>query len=70
MIPRQACRLCVITDPELGRGLSHVDIARQALEGGAPMIQLRDKSAGLRELVPQAQQIGKLCRIRAVPFIE
>jgi thiamine-phosphate pyrophosphorylase len=33
------------------------------------MIQLRDKSAGLRELVPQAQQIGKLCRIRAVPFI-
>jgi thiamine-phosphate pyrophosphorylase len=69
MIPRQACRLCVITDPELGRGLSHVDIARQALEGGASMIQLRDKSAGLRELVPQAQEIASLCRERGAHFI-
>ena len=69
MIPRQACRLCVITDPELGRGLSHVDIARQALEGGASMIQLRDKSAGLRELVPQAQEIASLCRARGAHFI-
>lgn len=69
MIPRQACRLCVITDPELGRGLSHVDIARQALEGGAPMIQLRDKSAGLRQLLPQAQEIASLCRERGAYFI-
>jgi thiamine-phosphate pyrophosphorylase len=69
MIPRQACRLCVITDPELGRGLSHVDIARQALEGGASMIQLRDKSAGLRELLPQAQEIASLCRARGAHFI-
>ena len=69
MIPRQACRLCVITDPELGRGLSHVDIVRQALEGGAPMIQLRDKSAGLRQLLPQAQEIASLCRERGAHFI-
>ena len=69
MIPRQACRLCVITDPELGRGLSHVDIARMALEGGAPMIQLRDKSAGLRQLLPQAQEIASLCRERGAHFI-
>lgn len=69
MIPRQACRLCVITDPELGSGLSHVGIARQALEGGASMIQLRDKSAGLRELLPQAQEIASLCRARGAHFI-
>ena len=69
MIPRQACRLCVITDPELGRGLSHVGIARQALEGGASMIQLRDKSAGLRELLPQGQEIASLCRERGAHFI-
>ena len=69
MIPRQACRLCVITDPELGRGRSHVDIVRQALEGGAPMIQLRDKSAGLRQLLPQAQEIASLCRERGAHFI-
>jgi len=69
MIPRQACRLCVITDPELGRGLSHVDIARMALEGGASMIQLRDKSAGLRQLLPQVREIAGLCRERGVHFI-
>jgi thiamine-phosphate pyrophosphorylase len=69
MIPRQACRLCVITDPELGRGLSHIGIARQALEGGASMIQIRDKSAGLRELLPQAQEIANLCRERGAHFI-
>ncbi|HZY31658.1 MAG TPA: thiamine phosphate synthase [Candidatus Methylomirabilis sp.] len=69
MIPRQACRLCVITDPELGRGLGHVDIARCALEGGATMIQLRDKSAGLRGLLPQAREIASLCRSRGAHFI-
>lgn len=69
MISRQSCRLCVITDPELGRGLNHVGIARQALGGGASMIQLRDKSAGLRQLLPQAREIASLCRERRVPFI-
>ena len=69
MIPRQACRLCVITDPALGRGLSHVDLAQRAIEGGASMIQLRDTSADPRQLLPQAREIATLCRERAVPFI-
>lgn len=33
------------------------------------MIQLRDKSAGPCHLLPQAREIGKLCRARSVPFI-
>ncbi len=33
------------------------------------MIQLRDKSAGSRQLLPQAREIGRLCRDRNVPFI-
>ena len=69
MIPRQVCRLCVITDPALGHGLSHVDLAQRAIEGGASMIQLRDTSAGPRQLLPQARKIATLCRERAVPFI-
>jgi thiamine-phosphate pyrophosphorylase len=69
VISRRTCRLCLITDSELGRGLSHFDIARQALEGGAPMIQLRDKRAGLRELLPQARHIARLCRERGACFI-
>jgi thiamine-phosphate pyrophosphorylase len=33
------------------------------------MIQLRDKSAGLRWLLPQAQEIASLCRERGAHFI-
>jgi thiamine-phosphate pyrophosphorylase len=33
------------------------------------MIQLRDKSAGLRQLLPQAQEIASLCRVRGAHFI-
>ena len=33
------------------------------------MIQLRDKSAGLRQLLPQAREIATLCRERGVRFI-
>ncbi len=69
MIPRTAYRLCVITDPELGRGLGHLEIARQAIEGGASMIQLRDKFAGPHQLLPQARQLAQLCRDRGVRFI-
>ncbi|PTL35444.1 thiamine phosphate synthase [Candidatus Methylomirabilis limnetica] len=69
MIPWQVCRLCVITDRELRPGLSHVDIAAQAVEGGASMIQLRDKTAGPRQLLQEARQIAKLCRERRVCFI-
>jgi thiamine-phosphate pyrophosphorylase len=61
--------LCVITDRELGPGLSHFDMAARAVEGGASMIQLRDKVAGPRQLLPEARQIAQLCRARGVWFI-
>lgn len=69
MIAPQACRLCVITDPSLARGLSHFDIAARAIDGGATMIQLRDKAAGPRQLLPDARRIAQLCRERSVRFI-
>lgn len=69
MIPWQACRLCVITDRRYARGLSHFDIAARAVEGGASMIQLRDKVAGPRELLYEARQIVRLCRERGACFI-
>jgi thiamine-phosphate pyrophosphorylase len=64
-----ACRLCVITDRELGSGLSHFDIAARAVAGGASMIQLRDKVAGSRQLLHEAREIAQLCRAREVCFI-
>lgn len=69
MIAADACRLCVITDRLSARGLSHVEIAARAVEGGASMIQLRDKVAGPGQLLPEARQIARLCRERGVCFI-
>lgn len=61
--------LCVITDPGLAPGRDHADIARAALEGGADMIQLRDKTGNLRDLLPQARAIVALCRSHGAIFI-
>ena len=61
--------LCVITDTRQGSGRDHVEIARAALVGGAEMIQLRDKTGSLRELLPQARAIRLLCRSHAALFI-
>jgi thiamine-phosphate diphosphorylase len=62
-------RLCVITDPTLAGGRDHVAIARDALAGGADIIQLRDKTGSLRDLVPQARAIQAMCREAGVIFI-
>jgi thiamine-phosphate pyrophosphorylase len=61
--------LCVITDVRSARGRDHVAIAEAALAGGADMIQLRDKTGNLRDLLPQAQTIQALCRARGAVFI-
>jgi thiamine-phosphate pyrophosphorylase len=60
--------LCVITDPGLA-GRDHVAIASAALDGGADMIQLRDKRGDLRGLLPQARAIQTLCRAHGALFI-
>lgn len=68
MMPERL-HLCVITDTGLAPGLDHVGIARAALEGGADMIQLRDKTGDLRDLLPQARAIQALCRSHGAVFI-
>jgi thiamine-phosphate diphosphorylase len=52
--------LYVITDPHLGGG--HLMGARAALQGGARIIQLRDKEATTRQLVEYAQSLRTLTR--------
>lgn len=61
-------RLCVITDEKLS-GLRHREVAEQALQGGAPMIQLRDKGGDLRYLYEEAAAIQHLCRKYGALFI-
>jgi thiamine-phosphate pyrophosphorylase len=62
-------QLYVITDEQLGKGRSHAEIARSAIEGGADVIQLRDKSASSRKLYEDAIIIRKITRDAKIIFI-
>lgn len=61
--------LYVITDEGLSRGLTHVEIARRAIAGGADVIQLRDKRMGGEELLSCALEIRALTKAAGVSFI-
>lgn len=61
--------LYVITDEALSHGLTHVEIARRAIAGGADVIQLRDKRMGGRELLNSAVQVRALTKKAGVLFI-
>lgn len=54
--------LYVITDEELRPGRSHVEIAAAAIEGGANIIQIRDKTASDRKFYEDALAIRRLTR--------
>jgi len=49
--------LVVITDAGLARPRSVLEVVRQAVEAGAPAIQLRDKTAGARALAEAARAL-------------
>lgn len=56
-VPTRRYGLYVVTDEQLSKGLTHSQIAQRALEGGADVIQLRDKAMGGRGLMRQAREI-------------
>ena len=49
--------LYVVTDERLSRGLSHLQIAVQAAQGGADVVQLRDKHLPSKRLYEVAVEI-------------
>ena len=65
--------LYVILDRQFLAGRDALDIANQIIEGGARVIQLRDKSRFYRdkkgELLPVAQKLKELCSQAGVLFI-
>jgi len=61
--------LYVIIDTQALKGRRHIEVASQAIRGGARTIQLRDKTLGKRELLPVAQQLKNLCAEHNVLFI-
>jgi len=61
--------LYLILDAQALAGQNEVETARQAIQGGASIIQLRDKIRLKGELVPLAQELQKLCTESNVLFI-
>jgi len=61
--------LYVITDEHLSFGLTHLEIAKRAIAGGADVIQLRDKERKSAQLLPIAKEINDHARSRGVMFI-
>ena len=61
--------LYVIIDPAVARGRDEAEVAREALEGGARLIQLRDKTREKGLQLPVAEALQALCRERGALFI-
>ncbi len=61
--------LYVILDRQLLAGRDVLEIARQIIQGGARVIQLRDKQSKKGELLPVAQKLKELCSEAGVLFI-
>jgi thiamine-phosphate pyrophosphorylase len=59
----------VLTDATLSHGRSHVEVAGEAIAGGADAIQLREKDAPGRALCEIARQIRRLTGDAGVAFI-
>lgn len=61
--------LYVIIDPDACRGRSAVDVARMALDGGATVIQWRDKRRLATEQVDDARAVADVCHEHGAIFI-
>jgi len=62
-------RLYALVDPENAGGYSLPDLARRVVEGGATLVQLRDKRGATREMIAQARAIKAVLAPLGVPFI-
>jgi thiamine-phosphate pyrophosphorylase len=64
-------RLClhVLTDRQWSRGRDMLAVASEALDGGATVIQLRDKAASTRVLVEEGLALRELTRQRGALLI-
>jgi thiamine-phosphate pyrophosphorylase len=61
--------LYVIIDPQMLGQRDETEVCRQALRGGARVVQLRDKKRGRQEVLASARRLGDACRGAEVPLI-
>ncbi len=62
-------RLYVITADLPEQNTTHLDVAKEAIRGGATVVQIREKKADSRELLRLAYEIKKLTEQAQIPFI-
>ena len=61
--------LYALVDPERANGRALDDLARRVAEGGATLVQLRDKHGDTRRLVDEARAIKSALRAARVPLL-
>ena len=61
--------LYVIIDGDCLKGRSHAEVTRQAIQGGARVIQLREKTMAKRGLLPLARQLKQICSEMGALFV-
>lgn len=62
-------KICIITDTQVQKKYSHIELAKLAIKGGADIIQLRDKFLSTSELIDTAKKISLLCKKSNVIFL-
>jgi thiamine-phosphate pyrophosphorylase len=62
-------RLNAIVDPDRAGGRDLADLARRVAEGGATLVQLRDKRSDTRTMIEAARVIKAALRPYAIPFV-
>jgi thiamine-phosphate diphosphorylase len=61
--------LYLVTDANLSRGRSHLEVVQAAILGGVTVVQYREKQASTRRMIDEAWELRDLCRGHGVPFI-
>jgi thiamine-phosphate pyrophosphorylase len=61
--------LYAIIDTQALKGRSHLEVTRQVIQGGAKIVQLRDKTTAKKDLLTIAQKMRNLCAENGVLFI-
>ena len=62
-------KLYVITESSISKGRSNEEIVREAIAGGAGIIQLREKQWGKEQIKNEAIKLLKICKENNVLFI-
>jgi thiamine-phosphate pyrophosphorylase len=66
---REWLKLYLVMDMQSYEGRTAEEIAREAIAGGVTMIQWREKSQPLRDVLDVSRRVRALCRELGIPFV-